>query len=77
MLSDGRRGTIVNNPDGAEMLPVIRLTNSGKLFQTPSDLSITIHSVTGWEDSQVQWQSRQNWADYLISLINGKKKKRH
>lgn len=74
VLSDGRIGTIVNNPSGAEMLPIIRLAGSDELFQTPSDLSITIHSVVGWDNSQIQWQSQRNWSDYLAGLINGNKK---
>ncbi|MCL1632672.1 HD domain-containing protein [Sporolactobacillus sp. CPB3-1] len=71
LLTSGKPGVILANPSGSDILPRIKLERSGEIVQLPSDLSLTIESITSWDSSEVVLQARQTWKDYIRFLING------
>ncbi|SFG72781.1 HD-GYP domain-containing protein [Sporolactobacillus nakayamae] len=71
LLSTGEEGVILNNPSGSDILPRIRLEKSGKIIQLPSDLSLTVKTITSWDSHEVLTQAKQIWSDYINYLIDG------
>ncbi|MTT31543.1 HD domain-containing protein [Terrilactibacillus sp. BCM23-1] len=70
ILSDGRQGTITYDNGSSEMLPIVKLKDNNKIIQLPRNLSTTISSVIGWKKSFVKEKGKQNWFDFIFSLIN-------
>ncbi|TGA97541.1 HD domain-containing protein [Sporolactobacillus shoreae] len=71
LLTNGEQGIIVPNPKGSDILPKVRLQNSGSVIQMPSDLSVTVKKVTGWDNSQIEIQKKQIWSDFISYLVDG------
>ncbi|CAM3207929.1 HD domain-containing phosphohydrolase [Sporolactobacillus spathodeae] len=71
ILSNGQKGSIIENPKGSDILPRIKLEDSQTIVQLPKDLSITIEKVTGWAINQLHLQAKQLWTEYIQCLIDG------
>lgn len=71
LLTTGEEGMILANPAGSDILPRVRLEKSGCVIQLPSDLSMTVETVTSWDSSEVVRQAKQTWNDYIHYLIDG------
>jgi hypothetical protein len=71
LLSTGDEGVILTNPAGSDILPRIRLEKSGEIIQLPSDLSLTVKTITSWDSHEVVTQAKQTWNDYINYLIEG------
>ncbi|MCO7176416.1 HD-GYP domain-containing protein [Sporolactobacillus kofuensis] len=69
-LTTGEEGVILTNPAGSDILPRVKLTNSN-VIQLPSDLSLTVETITSWDSSDMVKQARQTWTDYINYLIDG------
>nr|WP_239984776.1 HD domain-containing phosphohydrolase [Sporolactobacillus pectinivorans] len=71
LLSNNKMGTVIANPNGADILPKVRLQITDRVIQLPSDLSVTIKKVSGWDNSHVEIQQRQAWKDFIGFIIDG------
>ncbi|MFT8311609.1 MAG: HD domain-containing phosphohydrolase [Sporolactobacillus sp.] len=71
LLTSGEKGFILANSSGSDILPHVKLENSGKVIQLPSDLSLTVETITSWDSSEMVLQARQTWNDYVKYLIEG------
>ncbi len=71
LLTNGKVGTVVLNRNGSEILPKIKLQERNRVIQLPSDLSLTVKSVIGWDSKEILMQEKQNWSDYIQNIIDG------
>ncbi|RYM05885.1 HD domain-containing protein [Sporolactobacillus sp. THM7-7] len=71
LLTDGQVGTVLSSKNGSDILPKVKIQNRSKVIQLPSDLSLTVKKVIGWDNREMELQARQNWRDYLQNLIDG------
>ncbi|RYL95832.1 HD domain-containing protein [Sporolactobacillus sp. THM7-4] len=71
LLTDGKTGTVLASQNGSSILPRIKLKNQKNVIQLPSDLSLTIKRVIGWDSREMKMQARQNWNDFIQNLIDG------
>ncbi|MCO7124975.1 HD domain-containing protein [Sporolactobacillus shoreicorticis] len=71
LLTNGDKGIILANSSGSDILPHVKLENSGKVIQLPSDLSVTVETITSWDSREMVLQAKQTWNDYIKYLIDG------
>lgn len=71
LLTNGEVGTVMTNRNGSDILPKIKLQDRDNVIQLPSDLSLTVKKVVGWDSSDILMQEKQNWHDYIQNLIDG------
>lgn len=71
LLTDGEVGTVVLNRNGSDILPKIKLHSQNRVIQLPSDLSLTIKSVIGWDSKEILMQEKRNWRDYIQNIVDG------
>lgn len=68
-LTDGRIGTVLNTPNGSDILPRIRFGRNRRVIQLPNDLSLKIEKMIGWDNRSAEIQRIQCWNDYIHQLI--------
>ncbi|GEB78365.1 HD-GYP domain-containing protein [Sporolactobacillus inulinus] len=71
VLTNGESGIVLADPTVSDILPKIKLWKTGQVIQLPSDLSVTVKTIIGWDSRDFIEQQRQTWSAFIHYLIDG------
>jgi putative nucleotidyltransferase with HDIG domain len=74
-LSNGQTGTTIYQHNWKTNVPMIAIHETGECFRLPTNLSLVVTEMLGWNSLRIDQSIKKHWQSFLKSLMAGNKKK--
>lgn len=74
-LSNGQTGTTIYQHHWKTNVPMIAVHETGEVFRLPTNLSLVVTDILGWNSLRIDQSIKKHWQSFLKSLMAGNKKK--